>query len=135
MGVHPRQGPASHSLMQHLLASPEEPVSQVPDPLENGFDSLPNLVDLGDPDPTPDIDDLLYSSYENLYLAVCQILSKENLLIPENISIFEITRFSLFDEETDLIFLNDISSDLFVFGQHSEYFQLFLDCLQHLIAV
>jgi hypothetical protein len=100
--------------------------------LVDAFEPLPVLIDnLGNPNPATIVYDPVCSLYEYIDFAIEKILEREHMLIPNHLSSSDLARFALYDEETDLEYLTDIVSELFMYGTNSGYFELVLDCLQN----
>lgn len=102
------------------------------------FNALPDLIDLGSPDVNLDVNEFFYNELcESIYLVICNIISKLPLILPDphRVTLFEIVRFSLFDEEEeDLFFLQEILQDLSTLGSNSEFFQWVLKGLQESLS-
>lgn len=102
------------------------------------FNDLPDLLDFGSPDVNLDVNDFLYEELcEHIYLVISYIVQSLPLILPDphRVTLFEIVRFSLFDEEeANLVFLQDVLQDLTFLGSHSEFFQWFLEGLQYALS-
>lgn len=75
---------------------------------------------------------------ENIYIVVSNIIHELLLILPDpqKVTIYEIVKFSLFNEEdADIVFLQDVLQDLLTLGYHSEFFQWVLEGLGHALYV
>ena len=85
------------------------------------------------------MNDQLYQEVcDNIYFVVSNIIHELPLILPDpqKVTIYEIVKFSLFNEEdADIVFLQDVLQDLLTLGYHSEFFQWVLEGLGHALYV